>query len=61
MPLNEQILKERYADIRIRIKKCKNGSLEKRALKRDLNTLLKHVEESFGREAVVFLVKKKYE
>jgi galactitol-specific phosphotransferase system IIB component len=58
--MNEELLKEKYIDIRIRMKRCKTGSFEKRVIKKELTTFIKEVESSFGKEAVVFLTKKPY-
>lgn len=58
--MNEEKLKQKYTDIRIRMKKCKNGSLEKRAVKSELNKFIKEVEFSFGRDVVLALTKKKH-
>ena len=58
--MNEELLKEKYTNIRIKMKKCKNGSLEKRELKNELKSLIKDVESAFGKDAVVFLTKREY-
>ena len=58
--MNEELLKEKYTNIRIKMKKCKNGSLEKRELKNELKSLIKDVESAFGKDAVIFLTKREY-
>lgn len=60
MPPNEQLLKEKYTELRIKMKKCKNGSLEKREVKNELKTFIKEVEAVFGKKTVKFLTEKKH-
>jgi hypothetical protein len=57
--MNHEILKERYTEYRIKIKKLPNGSLAKRELKEELSLFLKEVDETFGRSVVDSIIKKK--
>lgn len=58
--MNEETLQQKYTDIRVKMKKCANGSLEKRVLKEELSALLRAVESLFGRDVVINLTRKKH-
>ena len=57
--MNHEVLKARYTEYRIQIKKLPNGSLEKRRLKEELSLFLKEVDAAFGRDVVDSIIKKK--
>ena len=55
---NQQKLKDKYTSYRMKIKKLKNGSLEKRELNKEMSGFLKSVAQVFGQDAANELTKK---